>query len=177
MFGASDLGWIWRKERRTSGAYAWIIVAAKSPSDMFVLHRGWGWECIRTNRARGLIDSTRMEFAGIAAGTTFLLTHYHDRLRTPWYCDSDSAVGELPKLRTRTANQWLAALNTDIGHYLEGLPKGLLRRVQAKWKRGHPELRMDMDQYQIHDWMNVACDALTSQVPHHQSAGDCTHDH
>jgi hypothetical protein len=43
---------------------------------------------------------------------------------------------------------------------LEGLPKGLLRRVQAKWERGHPELRTDMGQYQIHDWMNAACDAL-----------------
>ena len=175
MFGASDGSG--EKNDGQSGAYAWIIVAARTPLDMYILHRGWGWECIRANRARGLIDSTRMEFAGIAAGVTFAMTHYADRQLLPWYCDSKSAVGEIPKLHGRTTNQWLAASNTDIGHYLSDLPTQALRRVKVQWRRGHPERRMDTEQYEMHDHMNVACDALASAVPHHRSDVDCQCEH
>jgi hypothetical protein len=49
-----------------------------------VLDRGWGWEDIRANSARGLIDSTRMELAGIAAGITYALDKYPNEYIT-WY--------------------------------------------------------------------------------------------
>ena len=52
------------------------------------------------NRARGLIDATRMEYAGMAAGITYMITTYPNAL-VEWYCDNKSAVGEIPKLGHR----------------------------------------------------------------------------
>jgi hypothetical protein len=40
IYGASDGSD--EKNDGQSGAFAWVIVAAKSPSDMYILHRGWG---------------------------------------------------------------------------------------------------------------------------------------
>ena len=40
LYGASDGSG--EKNDGQSGAYAWVIVAAKSPTDMHLLHRGWG---------------------------------------------------------------------------------------------------------------------------------------
>jgi hypothetical protein len=64
----------------------------------------------------------RMEFAGIAAGVTFAMTHYADIQLLPWYCDSNSAVGEIPKLHGRTTNQWLAAPNTTSATTFQTFP-------------------------------------------------------
>jgi hypothetical protein len=86
-----------------------------------------------------------MEFAGIATGVTFAMTHYADRQLLLWFCDSKSALGEIPKLHGRTTNQWLAASNTDIGHYLSDLRTQALRRVKVQWRRDHPERRMDTE--------------------------------
>jgi hypothetical protein len=35
-------------------------------------------------------------YAGIAAGITFMLTHYPES-HTSWFCDNESAVNEIPK--------------------------------------------------------------------------------
>jgi hypothetical protein len=40
-----------------------------------------------------------------------------------------------------------------------------------------PERRMDTEQYEMHDHMNVACDALAPAVPHHKSDIDCQCEH
>jgi hypothetical protein len=72
-----------------------------------------------------------------------------------------------------TSGLQLAASNTDIGHYLSDPPTQALRRVKAQWRRGHPERRMDTEQYEMHGHMNVACDALAPAAPHHRSAVDC----
>jgi hypothetical protein len=45
IYGASDGSG--EKNDGQSGAFAWTIVAARSPTDIYILHRGWGWECIR----------------------------------------------------------------------------------------------------------------------------------
>ena len=41
-----------------------------------------------------------MEYAGIAAGITYMLTTYPNT-HAEWYCDNKSAVGEIPKLSHR----------------------------------------------------------------------------
>jgi hypothetical protein len=51
-----------------------------------------------------------IEYAGIAAGTTIMLTRYPDS-RTSWFCDNESAVNEIPKLSFRSPRQWLASSN------------------------------------------------------------------
>jgi ribonuclease HI len=76
-----------------SGAFAWVIAARKG-THLVLLHRGWGWEDMVSNYARGPIDSTRMELTGIAAGLTFAIQHYPRQPMT-WYCDNDAAVGEM----------------------------------------------------------------------------------
>jgi hypothetical protein len=120
-----------------------------------------------------------MEFAGMAVGVTFAMIHYADRQLLPWFwfCDSKSAAGEIPKLHGRTTNQWLAAPNTDIGHYLSDPTHQASRRIKAQWRRGHPERRMDTEHYEMHDHMNVACDALAPAVPHHRPDVDCQCEH
>jgi hypothetical protein len=72
---------------------------------------------------------------------------------------------------------FMAALLTSGLHYLSGLPTQATRRVKVQWRRGHPERRMDTEQYEMHDHMNVACDALAPAVPHHRSAVDCQCEH
>jgi hypothetical protein len=83
-----------------------------------------------------------------------------------WYCDNDAAVGETTKVRNKTQAEWLRASNTDIGMYLESLPRRLTKCVKAVWRRGHPEERMSPEKYTPPDWLNVCCDTLASKVPH-----------
>jgi hypothetical protein len=119
-----------------------------------------------------------MEYAGIAAGITFMLTAYaYPDMRINWFCDNKSAVGEIPKLSSRSPRQWLASSNSNIGHYMEGIPQEARKHIKVVWKRSHPETRMEKREYEIHDWMNTACDQLAGEVPHHQGAHDCTCEH
>jgi hypothetical protein len=39
LYGASSGSG--EKNDGQSGAFAWVVVAAKSPTDMYILHRGW----------------------------------------------------------------------------------------------------------------------------------------
>jgi len=117
-----------------------------------------------------------MEYAGMAAGITYMITTYPNTL-VEWYCDNKSAVGEIPKLSHRSARQWLASSNSDIGHYMEGIPQEARNNITVTWKRGHPERRMDVRDYEIHDWMNTVCDELAGKVPHHQGVLDCLCEH
>jgi ribonuclease HI len=73
LVGASDGSG--EKNDGRSGAFAWVIAARKG-THLVLLNRGWGWEDMVSNYARGLIDSTRMELTGIAAGLTFAIQHY-----------------------------------------------------------------------------------------------------
>ena len=118
-----------------------------------------------SNYARGLIDSTRMELTGIAAGMTFAIQHYPGTAMR-WYCGNDAAVGETKRVWSRTKADWLCASNTDVGMYLESLPRHLTKCVKAVWSRGHPEERMSTNEYAPADWLNVCCDSLASKVPH-----------
>jgi len=115
--------------------------------------------------ARGLIDSTRMDLAGITAGITYALDKYPSEYIT-WYCDNELAVNEIPQIKHRSTRQWLAACNTDIGEYLADLPRDKINKITVVWKRGHPEDRMETHEYALHDRINVCVDDLASAVPH-----------
>ena len=167
LWGGSDGSG--EKNDGQSGAYGWVIIAENGINTV-VLDRGWGWEDIRANSARGLIDSTRMELAGIAAGITYALDKYPNEYIT-WYCDNESAVNEIPKIKHRSTRQWLAACNTDIGEYLADLPRAKINKITVVWKRGHPEDRMETHEYALHDRINVCVDDLASAVPH--TIGTC----
>jgi hypothetical protein len=78
-----------------------------------------------------------MELAGIAAGITYAIEKCPEE-QMNWYCDSQSAVEEVPKLKHRSIREWLAASNTDISEYLADLPREKLNNFVVTWKRGHP---------------------------------------
>jgi len=162
LMGASDGSG--EKNDGRSGAYAWVLAACKN-KHIVLLHRGWGWEDMVSNYARGLIDSTRMELTGIAAGMTFAIQHYPGTAMR-WYCDNDAVVGETKRVRSRTKADWLRTSNTDVGMYLESLPRHLTKCEKAVWNRGHPEERMSTNEYVPADWLNECCDSLASKVTH-----------
>jgi hypothetical protein len=86
LWGGSDGSG--EKNDGQSGAYGWVIIAENGINTV-VLDRGGGWEDIRPTAARGRIDSTRLEWAGIAAGITYALDKYPNEYIT-WYCDNES---------------------------------------------------------------------------------------
>ena len=123
---------------------------------------GGGGAAIASHATNVLLNTTRMEALGLAAGMSYA-RNWTGRVK--WYIDNKGVIENFWRMPSCVANDWCKMGDRDIFGYINHMEGVVLGRWNVKHQEGHVERRkLNSSEWTNEEWGNVEADRVCGRT-------------
>jgi len=147
----------------TNGGYGWLV-AIKSPDEAnkLIILAGGGGAALASSTTNVLLNTTRMEALGLAAGMSYARNW---KGSVKWYVDNKGVISNFWAMPGSVANDWSKMGDRDVFGYINIMQSEVLGDWDVIHQEGHVEKRKkDESTWTIEEIGNVEADGIAGDA-------------